>query len=138
MRRILKRVEDKPLRLPRKGPQPGYLAREVPVGVIAWDEPQPGHMEVDLVHHCGPSSEGEYLHTLQLIDVATGWSERVAIMGRSYLSVEVGLQVVLARLPFALREFHIDNGSERLNHHLLRFLAQHQSGVCLSRSRPYR
>jgi hypothetical protein len=32
---------------------------------------EPGHFEVDLVHHGGPSSSGEYVHTLQMIDVAT-------------------------------------------------------------------
>jgi len=38
---------------------------------------RPGHFEVDLVHHSGESTAGEYGHSLQLIDVATGWSERV-------------------------------------------------------------
>jgi hypothetical protein len=39
---------------------------------IAWDIEEAGHFEVDLVHHSGESSAGEYGHTLQLIDVATG------------------------------------------------------------------
>lgn len=137
VRRMLKLAPDQPWKLPRRGPQPSYLAKEVPVGLIPWDEPQPGHLEMDLVHHCGRSAQGEYLHTLQLVDVATGWSERVAIMGRSYLAVEEGLKRVLERLPFAPLELHTDNGSEFLNHHLLRFLAQHHYHITLSRSRPY-
>lgn len=29
------------------------LRKAVPMRRNAWDEPEPGHMEVDLVHHCG-------------------------------------------------------------------------------------
>ena len=38
----------------------------------------------DLVHHSGESSAGEDGHTLQLIDVAMGWSERVMLLGCGY------------------------------------------------------
>ena len=37
----------------------------------------------DLVHHCGATPVGDCVHTLQMIDVAAGWSERVAVLGRS-------------------------------------------------------
>jgi hypothetical protein len=50
------------------------------MGRIPWDTPDPGHFETDLVHHAGESTTGEYGHTLQLIDVATGWSERVMLL----------------------------------------------------------
>ena len=93
---------------------------------------------MDLVHHCGPSASGEYLHTLQMIDVATGWSERRAVLGRSYLVMQDAFGRILARLPVAVREIHPDNGPEFLNHHLLRFWDKIVQGVELSRSRPYR
>jgi hypothetical protein len=60
---------------------------------IAWAEPEPGHFEVDLVHHGGPEPVGEYAYTLQLVDVATGWSERVAVLGRSQRAMEAALLV---------------------------------------------
>jgi hypothetical protein len=41
---------------------------------IPWDEQVPGHFELDLVHHCGRSSSGQYVHTVQMIDVATSSS----------------------------------------------------------------
>jgi len=63
---------------------------------IAWNEQQPGHFEVDLVHHCGPSASGEYIHTIQMIGVATGWSERIAVLGRSCLVMEDGFRRILA------------------------------------------
>ena len=138
VRRILQRLGQDEPRLPRRGPvRANQVARLIPMRRIAWDEQEPGHCEVDSVHHGGPMPSGEYVHTLQFIDVATSWSERVAVLGRSQLVVEGGFQVVLARLPFPLLEAHSDNGSEFLNAHLLRFWGVKVTGVALSRSRPF-
>jgi len=84
---------------------------------IPWDLTEPGHFEVDLVHHCGAATLGEYVHTLQMVDVTTGWSERVAILGRSYRVVRAAFEHCLARLPFPIREIHPDNGAEFFNDH---------------------
>ena len=136
VRRILKRVRQDQCRLPRKGPErANRLTRNIPAKRIAWDEEQPGHFEVDSVHHCGVSASGQYVHTLQMIDVATSWSERAAVLGRSYLVMQDGFERSLARLPFPVQEIHPDNGSEFFNHHLMRFWDQAVQGVELSRSR---
>lgn len=138
VRRILKRLgRDEPC-LPRKGPQAANrLARDIPTRRIPWQEQEPGHFEVDLVHHSGPSSSGDYIHTLQMVDVATGWSELAAVLGRSYLVVQDAFSRILARLPFPVREVHPDNGSEFLNYHLIQYWRERVQGVRLSRSRPY-
>lgn len=136
-RRLRRTRQDRP-RLPRRhSPCTRKVTQEIPMKRIPWDEQEPGHFEVDLVHHCGPIAEGEYVHTLQMIDIATGWSERRAVLGRSYLVTEDAFHHVVARLPFAVREIHPDNGSEFLNHHLIRFWKEAVKGVQLSRSRPY-
>ena len=138
VRRRLKHLRQDQPRLPRKGPEQANRAtREVPAKRLDWDEPQPGHFEVDLVHHCGVSTSGHYLHTLQMVDVTTGWSERVATLGRSYVVMEDAFERILARLPFPVLEIHPDNGSEFLNHHLLRFWKEVVKGVLLSCSRPW-
>jgi len=138
VRRILQRLGQDEPRLPRKGPvEANRLAREIPMGRIPWQEQEPGHFEVDLVHHGGPSSSGEYIHTLQMVDVATGWSELAAVLGRSYLVIQDAFSRILARLPFPVREIHPDNGSEFINHHLIRFWLEPARGIHLSRSRPY-
>jgi hypothetical protein len=138
VRRRLKHLRQDQPRLPRKGPEQANRAtREVPAKRLDWDEPQPGHFEVNLVHHCGVSTSGHYLHTLQMVDVTTGWSERVATLGRSYVVMEDAFERILARLPFPVLEIHPDNGSEFLNHHLLRFWKEVVKGVLLSRSRPW-
>jgi hypothetical protein len=138
VKRILRRIRQDERRLPRRGPERALqILREVPAERIPWDIAEPGHCEVDLVHHCGPSASGDYLHTLQLTDVATGWSERVAVLGRSGLVMEAGFRRILARLPFALLELHPDNGSEFLNNHVWRFFKAQLPGLHLSRSRPW-
>jgi hypothetical protein len=138
VQRILARVRQDEPRLPRKGPERANQAtRGIPMKRIPWNEPHPGHFEADLVHHSGPSPSGQYVHTLQMIDVATGWSERVAVLGRSYCVMQDGFRRILARLPFPVLEIHPDNGSEFFNHHLLRFWAQTVPNVQLSRSRPF-
>jgi hypothetical protein len=136
--RVLSRVgRDRP-RLPRQGPErANRVTKDIPMKRLAWDESQPGHFETDLVHHCGPTTRGEYVHTLQLIDVATGWSERRAVLGRSYRVMADAFSLIWARLPFPVLEIHPDNGNEFLNDHLVRFFRRAIPDLDLSRSRPY-
>lgn len=120
--RLLPRAERS--RLAYRKSRPGAstsLRQAVPVRRIRWDEPEPGHFEVDLVHHCGVSSDGQYVHTLQMVDVATGWSECAATLGRSYLVMENGFKRILKRLPFTVVELHPDNGAEFFNAFMLKF-----------------
>jgi hypothetical protein len=138
VRRLLEKApRDRP-RLPRKGPErANRLAREIPARRIPWQEQEPGHLETDLVHHCGVSASGHYVHTLQMIDVATGWSERAAALGRSHLVIRDAFQRFLVRLPFPVLEVHPDNGSEFLNYHLRRFWKEAADNIELSRSRAW-
>ena len=138
VRRRLDRIRQDQPRLPRKGPErANRVTKDIPMKRIPWDEAEPGHFEVDLVHHCGPSPSGEYVHTLQMVDVSTGWSERVAVLGRSYRVMRAGFERCLERLPFPVLEIHPDNGNEFFNHHLIRFFRDIIQGIELSRSRPY-
>ena len=123
----------------RKGqPKGSYAQRQaIPIRRIPWNEHMPGHLEIDLVHHCGASPAGQYVHTLQASDVATGWSECVAILGRSYLVIQDGFQRIEQRLPFPVLEVHPDNGAEFLNDPLVRFWRERATPLDLSRSRPY-
>lgn len=125
-------------RLARTRPSPpNPLTRSIQAGRLPRQLPEPGHFEVDLVHQGGDSSTGQYVHTLQLIDVTTGWSERVAILGRSYTVMQDAFERILARLPFPVLELHPDNGSEFFNHFLLTYWKQAVPHLALSRSRPF-
>jgi len=137
-RRLTRLGQDIARRLPRRGPdRANAVAREIPMKRIPWDTTEPGHFEVDLVHHSGPRSDGDFVHTFQMVDVATGWSERVAILGRGQRAMEEGTRRILARLPFAVKELHPDNGPEFLNRHLVRIWGETITGLTLTRSRPY-
>jgi len=114
------------------------LTEGIPMLVLPWDEPVPGAFEIDLVHHCGSRTDGDYVHTLQWIDITTGWSERAAILGRSFLVMQDAFTRILWRVPFLVRMLHPDNGAEFLNHHLLRFARQMLPDVLIARSRPRR
>lgn len=136
-RRMQRLRQDEP-RLKRSRPSTrNEVARSIPMRRIAWDEPTPGHFETDLVHHCGPIADGQYAHTLQMIDVTTGWSERRSILGRSQLVVQDAFRLIRMRLPFPVLEIHPDNGSEFLNQPLTVVWAELFPKVELSRSRPY-
>jgi hypothetical protein len=113
------------------------IAANIPIERLPWDESQPGHLEVDLVHHCGSCASGEFAYSLQMVDVATGWSEIVALLGKSQRVVADGCARILARIPFPILQLHPDNGSEFLNHHLLRFWREVVPQLKWSRSRPY-
>jgi hypothetical protein len=140
LKRILKRVgRSQPklaYRQPRR-PQSNTLRKQYPMNRIAWDVEEAGSFEVDLVHHCGEIANGEYIHTLQMVDVTSGWSEITAIYGRSSRVMQNGFDFLLKRLPFPVRELHPDNGAEFFNHPMIRFWKQRLPNIEISRSRPY-
>ena len=73
VRRILRHITQDEPKLARPRPSgPNAALRAVPMHVIPWDTRDPGHFEADLVHHCGTETDRQYMHTVQLIDVATG------------------------------------------------------------------
>ena len=100
-----------------------------------WDEEQPGFMEIDLVAHCGNTTEGQYLNTLTCTDLCTGWVTLSALRQRSQQAVCQAIQRMRQRLPFPLRGIDSDNGSEFINDLLYRYCLDEQ--ITFTRSRPY-
>jgi hypothetical protein len=138
--RVVKRVRQDEYLLPRrKGRrQPNSVIADIPVGRIPWDIQEPGHVETDTVHHCGSKVCGDYVCTLQFVDITTLWSERYAIMGRSQRETVKAFKIIEQRCPFPLLEVHPDNGSEFMNDHIKRYFRERAPGVHLSRSRPWK
>jgi hypothetical protein len=60
--------------------KPGRLLKQqIPVRTfIEWTDGKPGVLETDLVAHCGGSTEGTFLYTLTLTDVATDLDRMLA------------------------------------------------------------
>lgn len=100
----------------------GLLKHQIPVRTFAdWTEDRPGFMEADLVAHCGSSTHGTFLNTLTLTDIATGWTECLALLYRSQEEVLQALSRARHLLPFPLLGLDTDNGSEFLNSQLLEY-----------------
>jgi len=138
VQRMIKHFQQDTPKLPRRRPQPpNRLLQNVPMERLSWRTEIPGSFETDLVHHCGAIAAGDYVHTLQLVDITTGWSERVAVLGRSQEAMVRGFRKVQQRLPFPIKHLHPDNGSEFFNAHLIRYFGEEITGLHLSRSRPY-
>lgn len=116
---------------------PSPLRRSIPVKTFAdWNAPLPGYMEADLVAHCGGDASGSFVNTLTLTDVASGWTECVALVVREAALVVEAITRLRATLPFRLRGVDTDNGSEFLNETLLAYCKAAE--IELTRSRPYR
>lgn len=120
----------------RSGTKPGTLLKhQIPVRTFAnWDDTQPGFLEIDLVGHDGGSTAGEYCQTLDATDVATGWSESIAVPTKAQHWVFEAIVEMRGHLPFTLRGLDSDNGSEFINHHLIRYCEQNHLTFTRSRA----
>ncbi len=117
--------------------KPGsLLKRQISVRYGRWDETSPGWCETDTVAHCGETLAGTFIYSLNLTDVATSWSEQVAIMGKGERAAVTGLDSARKRLPFKLLGIDSDNGSEFINWHMARYAKKNK--LTFTRSRPYR
>src|SRR5512135_2615929 len=105
--------------------KPGTLLKhQIPIRTTHWEVTQPGYVEVDLVSHSGDSASGEFIFSLNITDIFTGWVETRAVMGKGQQGVLAALEDICQVLPFELKGVDSDNGGEFINAHLLRFCQQ--------------
>lgn len=118
--------------------KPGSLLKpQIPVRTFAdWDDERPGFLEIDLVGHGGESTAGEYVQSLVLTDVATQWTECVALRNRGEQAVCTAIAHARALLPVPLLGLDSDNGGEFINHLLYRYCER--EGITFTRCRPYK
>jgi len=139
-RQIDRRLSAKKRKLKRRlygRTKPGTLLKhQIPIQAGPWEVQEPGYAEVDLVSHSGPSARGEFVYTLNLTDVHTGWCASRAILGRGEEGVVEALDHIRRAMPFPLRGIDSDNGSEFINFHLVGYCQDH--GIRFTRSRPYK
>lgn len=111
----------------RSTTKPGTLLKhQIAVKTFAeWDNTIPGFLQIDLVAHCGMSTGGEYINTLNMVDVATGWCITTAFMGRSERFCTTAIDEVTPNLPFPILGIDSDNGSEFINAHMKRYCENH-------------
>lgn len=111
------------------------LYQKIPVKLSnEWDRDEVGNCQLDYVASCGSSASGEFINTLSLAEIATGWWEGQALMGRSQKATNQALSAIKNRLPFPLKEIHPDNDSGMINDLIWRFCEGNE--IRFSRSRP--
>jgi hypothetical protein len=90
---------------------------------------------MDLVAHCGWSGAGQFLYTLSMVDVATGWVACAGLGDKRQDTVFNALQRLQADLPFRILGLDSDNGTEFINRVLLDYCTS--QGITFTRSKPY-
>ncbi len=116
--------------------RPGTLLKyQVPIRTYAeWDEKRPGFLETDLVGHDGGRAEGEFLWSLNATDVASTWSETVAVKNRAQVWTFEAIQKIKDRLPFKLLGIDSDNDGAFINAHLIKYCQDNQLTFTRSRA----
>ena len=122
----------------RSKTKPGTLLKHhIPIRTFSeWDEQKPGFVEMDLVGHDGGDVSGDYIQTLDITDVCTGWTETQAVKNRAQVWVFEALKQIRECLPFKLLGIDSDNGGEFINDQLYRYCQKEQ--ITFTRGRPYR
>jgi transposase InsO family protein len=112
-----------------------YLKSNIPIKTQHGEITEPGHMQADTVAHCGGSMDGNFVWSLTLTDVLTGWTENGAVWNKGQYEVHRLLERMEERLPFRLKGFHSDNGGEFINHHLHSYYRDREVPIDMTRSR---
>jgi len=127
---------------PKKGiaaTRPGTLLRhEVPPRGGPPNTTRPGSVEADTVAHCDDSTEGDYVNSLTFTELYSGWTENRAVWNKSAEAVLAQLKELEQVVPYAMKDFHTDNGGEFLNWALHRHLTGRPMKLPWTRSRAYR
>ena len=112
---------------------------QVPLNRYDQQITRPGFAQADTVAHCGTSAAGEFVNTITLTDVFTGWTSNYATLGKKAPQVRKGFVSFKQDLPFQLKAVNTDSGSEFINDVMIQFMyGGGQNTVTFTRSRPYK
>jgi len=137
--RLLHRLKSKYKKIGLSTTKPGsLLKKQVPIKLNQWDESRPGFIEADTVAHCGASLSGQFAYTLNIVDIASQWTEQRALWGKGQRGVFDALKNIINLIPFKILGFDCDNGGELLNYMLLEFFTHRKNPVQYTRSREYK
>ncbi len=118
--------------------RPGPLLRSSITIRKAGDEIErvPGFFEGDTVAHCGPTTRGEYVRTVDLTDMLTGWTYTRAVRNNAHVHIRDALDRFIAEVPYEVTGVDFDNGSEFINHATIAWAAELE--IYFTRARPYK
>lgn len=109
---------------------------QVPIGERRKPEPngKPGFLRVDTVHQ-GDFGKEKGVYHINPVDEVTQWEVPVAVETIQEGCIEPALDAAFALFPFAIRNFHSDNGGEYINEVVHQFLARWKSRQTKGRPR---
>jgi hypothetical protein len=117
------------------------MITQIPIRNLGEKPNELGHCEVDTVAHCGESMSGTFAWTVTLTDILSGWTECESVWGKTGENVVKALKAIEKRLPFPIKSFYFDNGSEFLNEDMFKEFINSETRIekiKVFRSRPYR
>lgn len=100
-----------------------------------WQDSLPGYVEIDFVVHGGGSMSGEYLHSLVVTDVCSGWTEAIPLLAREQSLVIEGLKRIQTQMPVIILGINSDNDSAFINDTLSLYCEQ--AGIVFTHSRAH-
>ncbi len=136
-RRLSKEREIRRLKRNRGTTRHGSLLKSsIPIRITEWDTNELGFVEMDTVAHNGGDPSREFIYSLDLVEICSGWSEQIAVMGKGKTGIIKVIDKIKQSLPFALKGLDSDTGSEFVNWHMVDYCQQHN--LFFTRSRPDR
>jgi len=116
-----------------------YLKQMIPIELLHSQVKSPGALEADTVAHCGDSLAGKFINTLTITDLYSGWTSNRACWGKDAKEVLEQIKDIRKKLPFIVRSFACDNGTEFINKQLQAYLqSSPKRPVHFVRRRPYK
>ncbi len=106
----------------------------IPIRIGPWNEAPTGTVQIDTVAHCGDTTAGDYVFTVNSADVATLWGDRRAQWNKGQIATTRNMEAMDQATPFPILERHPDSGSEFINWHCREW--SKARGQKLTRSRP--
>jgi len=117
---------------------PSLIKNKIPIKLLDEAITEPGYIAADTVAHCGNSLAGEFINTLTMTDIFSGWTENRAVWKKESRTVMGAIKSIERSLPFFVKGFATDNGNEFLNHDLHSYFFDRRNRFEFVRRRPYK
>lgn len=135
--RILKKHREE-VRRGISSTEPSLIKNKIPLKLLEDSNVPPGFVEADTVAHCGTSLAGEFINTLTMTDICSGWTENRSVWKKESSTILKAISSIENTLPFKVLGFATDNGNEFLNHDLHSYFFNRKNRVEFVRRRPYK
>ncbi len=111
---------------------------QIPIQAKDWNITEAGTVQADTVAHCGNSLAGSFAFSLTVTDIFTGWTENRGLWNKGQDGVVQQMEDIEKTLPFTIKTFKSDSGTEFMNYRVLNYFKERNRPVNMVRSRPYR